>query len=158
MLVSTPLSVYHPYILFSLPGWWHPDGGCGWGWPSRSWELQPERRRSHTETHPDLQHKNKCALFRNCKVLWGTASDLCTEWLTCQVEVLQGSLRSHCDIEFGAESAESVIGSVDFTSGRSDVVCVCDGGSGVNVLNLHTRTHRNVNIKMLNKPGKLIFF
>lgn len=56
---------------------------------------------------------------------------------TCQVEVLQWSLRSHCSAEFRAESGDAMIRSIDFTFGGSDIVCVCDGGPGVNVLNLH---------------------
>merc|ERR1719419_1423249 len=56
--------------------------------------------------------------------------------LTCQVEVLQWSLRSHCSVEFRAEPGDAVIRSIDLTFGGSDIVRVCDGGSSVDVLNL----------------------
>lgn len=74
----------------------------------------------------------------------------CTDGLTCQVEVLQWSLRSHCSAEFRAESGEAMIRSVNFTFGGSDIECVCDGGSSIDILNLHTHTkYRYVNIQIL---------
>lgn len=59
--------------------------------------------------------------------------------LTRQVEVLQRSLGSHRGVELGTEAAFSVIRPVNFSFGSSDVVRVCDGSAGVNVLNLHRR-------------------
>lgn len=70
--------------------------------------------------------------------------------LTCQVEVLQRSLRSHQGVELRAESAQAVIRPVNLTFGGCDVVRVCDGGASVDVLNLHGHTdghtHRNIQI------------
>lgn len=60
--------------------------------------------------------------------------------LTCQIEVLQWSLRSHCGVEFRVEAGDAVIRSVDFPFRCSDVMCVRDGGSSINELNLHTHT------------------
>lgn len=76
---------------------------------------------------------------KRCPGLW--TATCCTGGLTRQVEVLQRGLRSHCRAEFRAESGEAVIRSVNLTFGGSDVVCVCDGGSGINVLDLHE--HKN---------------
>lgn len=62
-----------------------------------------------------------------------------TDRLTCEIEVLKWSLRSHCSVEFRAESGDAMIRSVDLTFGGSDIVCVCDGGASINVFNLHTK-------------------
>lgn len=60
--------------------------------------------------------------------------------LTCQVEVLQRSLRSHQGAELRAESTQAVIRPVNLTFGGCNVVRVCDGGASVDVLNLHGHT------------------
>ncbi len=83
----------------------------------------------------------------NCKILSGITGKLCmircrTDGPTCQIEVLQRSLRSHCGAQFRAESGDAVIRAVDFTFGGSDIVRVCDGGSSVNVLNLLSHTNK----------------
>lgn len=71
--------------------------------------------------------------------------------LTCQVEVLQRSLRSHQGVELRAESAQAVVRPVDLTLGGCDVVRVCDGGASVNVLNLHGHTHTHKRGKKMQK-------
>lgn len=69
--------------------------------------------------------------------------DTAARGLTCQVQVLQGSLGSQHGAELRVESAFSVIRTVDFTFGCSDVVCVCDGRAGVDVLDLRLERHRD---------------
>lgn len=58
---------------------------------------------------------------------------------TCQVEVLQRSLRSHRGAQLGAEAGDAVIRAVDLPPGRSDVVRVGDGRPRVDVLDLRRR-------------------
>lgn len=79
----------------------------------------------------------------------------CTGGLTCQVEVLQWSLGSYCSVELRAESGQAMIRSVNLTFGGSNVVCVSDGGSSIDVLNLDTHTkHRNQNIQICGNNSK----
>lgn len=62
---------------------------------------------------------------------------------TCQVEVLQGRLGSHRGVQLGAESGGAVVCAVNLPSGRADVVCVCDGGSRVDVFHLQRRNRKS---------------
>lgn len=56
---------------------------------------------------------------------------------TCQIEVLQWRLSSHCNVQLRVEPADAVICAIDLAFGGSDVVCVCDGSTSINVFNLH---------------------
>lgn len=67
------------------------------------------------------------------------SNDVVAPGLTRQVEVLQRSLGSHRGVELGTESTFSVIRPINFSFGSSDVVRVCDGCAGVNVLDLRRR-------------------
>lgn len=92
---------------------------------------------------PPNPHVNKSWPIKttSLKPDWDKCSTgvLFKDGLTCQVEVLQWSLRSHQSGELGVKASHAVIYAVHLTFGGCDIVHVCERRSGVDVLDLQQK-------------------
>ena len=76
---------------------------------------------------------------------------------TCQVEVLQRSLRSYRKAELRAEAGDAMIHPIDLTFGGSDIVSVSDGGSSVDVFDLHKQKKQELWIFLYDSYDGFVF-